>query len=88
MSGTVHEGVRGRDEEEITPQQLPGFNQTLLRFLEVEIDVQRLDEVRDRITVLVVLLADDADQVLELFLMLAGVAAAIAVRDDCRCQVA
>ena len=78
----VDKGVGGGDEEEVAPQQLAGLEQPLLGLFKVKVDVQRLDEVRHGIAVLVVLLLHDADQVLEVFLILARVAASAPVRDD------
>ena len=82
MSRSLHESVRSRDEEEVGAEHFFGLDQFLLRLLEVEVDVQRLDEVRDGVIILVTLLADNPRQVLELLLIQARVAAAVAVRDD------
>lgn len=55
--------------------------------LKVEVDVERLDEVGDGIGVLVVLLLDNANNVLELLLVLTSVTGAGAVGDDSGGQV-
>lgn len=82
MPGRLDEGVCSSDEEKVSSKHLFGLDEFLLRFLEVEVDVQRLDEVRDGVVVLVAFLPDDAGQVFQLLLVHARVPAAVAVRDD------
>lgn len=88
MTRRLNERVRGRDEEEVRAQHLFGFGEFALRFLEVEVDVERLDEVGDGVVVLVAFLLDDPHDVLELLLVLARVARAAAVGNDSGGEVA
>lgn len=88
MTSRIHKGIRGSDEEKIASQQLAGFDQSLLGLFKVEINVQRFDEICDRIIVFIVLLLDDPNQVLEMLLILSGIPTSAPVSDDRRRQVA
>lgn len=88
MPGRVDECVSGAEQEEVVLEDLLGLAQLLLGLLEVKVDVQGLDEVGDGVGVLVRFLAHDADQVLELALVLVAVAGAAAAGDDGGGQVA
>ena len=87
MSGSLDKAICGRNEEEIGTEHLLGFGEFLLRLLEIEIDVERLDEVGYRVLVFVVLLLDNTDDILELLLVLSGVSCAVSVGDDSCCEV-
>ena len=87
VTGSLDEGVRCRNKEEVGTEHLLSLDQLLLGLLEVEIDVKSLNEVGNWVAVLVVLLLDDTDDVLELLLVLPSVACAGAVGDDCSGQV-
>ena len=87
MSGSFNEGVRCCDQEKVGTEDLLGFREFFLGFFEIKIDVESFDEIGYGVVVLVVLLLDNADDVLELLLILARVACAAAIRDDCRCQI-
>ena len=82
MSRCVHKLVCRAEQEEVVLENLLGLAQLLLGLLKVKVDVQGLDEVGDGVAVLVALLAHDADEVLELLLVLIGVARLAAVGDD------
>jgi hypothetical protein len=82
MSRRIYKRVGRAEEEEVVLQDLLRLAQLLLCLLKVKVDVQRLDEVGDGVIVLVAFLANDADQVLELLLVLVRVAALIPVCDD------
>src|SRR5690242_14871261 len=88
MPGGVDECVGGGEQEKVVLKNLLGLAELLLGLLKVKVDVQGLDEVGDGVGVLVALLADDADQVLELALVLVRVAGAAAAGDDGGGQVA
>lgn len=87
MSSSLNERLRCIDKEEIRAQDLFGFREFLLRFFEIEIDVQGFDEVGYRVVVLVVLLLDDADDILQLLLVLSRIARARTIRDNRSCQI-
>ena len=87
VAGSLNKGVRCRNKEEVGTEHLLSLDQLLLGLLEVEIDVKSLNEVGNWVAVLVVLLLDDTDDVLELLLVLSGVACTGAVGDDCSGQV-
>ncbi len=82
MSSSLNKRIRSRHEEEIGPQDLFGFDEFLLRLFKVKIDVQRLDEIRHRVVILVSFLPHDPSQVFELLLVQTRVPAAVSVRDD------
>ena len=88
MPGCVDECVGGAEQEEVILEDLLSLAQLLLRLLKVEVDVQGLDEVGDGVGVLVPFLAHDADEVLELALVLVAVAGTAAAGDDGCGQVA
>lgn len=88
MPRGIDKCIRSAKQEEVFLENLLGFTQLLLGLLEIKVDVQRLDEVGDRVGVLVALLAHDADEVLELALVLVRVAGAVAAGDDGGAQVA
>lgn len=88
MPGGVDECVGGGEQEKVVLENLLGLAELLLGLLKVKVDVQSLDEVGDGVGVLVALLADDADQVLELALVLVRVAGAAAAGNDGGGQVA
>lgn len=88
MPRGVDKCVCGAEQEEVVLENLLGLAELLLGFLKVKVNVQGLDEVGDRVGVLVALLADDADEVLELALVLVRVAALVAAGDDGGGQVA
>jgi len=71
VTGSVQELLRGRDEEEVGLEDLVGLRQATLSLLKVEIDVKGLDESGDRVVVLVVFLAHNAHEILELLLVVA-----------------
>lgn len=73
VTGSIDESVGGRDKEEIAAQNILGLAELLLCLLEIEIDVKGLDEIGDGVGVLVVLLAHNADQILQLLLVDTGV---------------
>lgn len=73
--------VAGR-QEEIVGEHLLAHAQLRLGLVEVEVDVEALDELRDRVAVVVGLLLDDLDEVLD------DVLAALAVDDDAHREVA
>ena len=50
--------------------------------LEVEVNIQCLNEICHRVSILVAFLPDNSNEVLELLLVLVGVAVAVAVSDD------
>lgn len=87
MSCSFDKRIRCGNKEEIRAQDFLGLRELLLRFFEVEIDVQGFDEVGYGVVVLVVLLLDDADYIFELLLVLARVARARSVRNNCCSQV-
>lgn len=87
VPGGLNERIGSCYKEEIGAEHFFCFRELLLGFLEVEIDVQRLNEVCNRVVVLVVLLFNNADDVLELLLVLTSIACAAAVRDYCCCEV-
>ena len=76
VTGRLDERVGGGDKEEVGAENLLSLDELLLGLLEVKIDVKGLDEIGDWVAVLVVLLLDDADDILKLLLVLAGVASA------------
>ncbi len=82
MPRSLDEGVGSRDEEKVSTEDLLSLDEFLLRLLEVEVDIQGLDEVGDGVVVLVPLLPNNTGQVLQLLVVQARVAAAVAVRDD------
>ena len=71
MAGSVEELLGGRDKEEVGLEDFVGLGQATLSLLKVEVDVQGLDESSDGVVVLVVLLAHDAHEILELLLVVA-----------------
>ena len=87
MSGGLDEAIGCSNEEEIRSKNLLGLGEFLLRLLEVKIEVKGLDEVGHRVVVLVVFLLDNSDDVLELLLVLSGVACTAAVGDNCCSEV-
>lgn len=83
VTGSLNEGIGSRNEEEVAPQHILGLTQLLLGLLKVEVNVQRLNEVGDGVGVFVALLANDADQVLQLLLVdVAVLVGTVAVGDD------
>ena len=88
VAGGVDKGVGGAEQEEVVLENLLGLAELLLGLLEVKVDVEGLDEVGDGVGVLVTLLADNADQILELALVLVRVAGAAAAGDDGSGEVA
>lgn len=87
VASSLNKGVGRRNKEEVGTEHLLSLDELLLGLLEVEIDVKSLDEVGNWVAVLVVLLLDDTDDVLELLLVLASVACAGAIGNDCSGQV-
>lgn len=71
MASGVEELLRGGDKEEVGLEDLVSLEKTALSLLEVEVDVESLDESGDRVVVLVVLLAHNAHEILELLLVVA-----------------
>jgi hypothetical protein len=88
MPRGIDESIRGAKQEKVVLENLLGLAKLLLGLLKVKVNVQGLDEVGDGVGVLVALLAHDADQVLELALVLVRVAGAVAAGDDGGGQVA
>ena len=88
MPCSINECVRRTEQEEVVLQDLLSLAELLLSLLKVKVDVQRLDEVGNGVGVLVALLPDNANQVLELPLVLVRVAATVAACDDSGGQVA
>jgi len=85
MSCSLNERVGCSNKEEITSQHLFSFAEFLLRFFKIEVDVEGLDEVGNGVGVFIIFLLDDADDVLQLLLVLASVPSATTVRNDgCR----
>lgn len=83
MTGSLNERIGSRNEEEVAPEHVLSFTQLLLSLLEVEVDVERLDEIGDRVGVFVVFLTHNTDEILQLLLVKAVVpVCAIAVGDD------
>ena len=82
VARSVDKGIGGGEEEEVGAEDILGEAELALSLLEVEVDVEGADELSDGVVVLVGLLLDDADYVLELFLVLAGAASAAAAGDD------
>lgn len=87
MPGIVDESVGACGKEEVRPQHLLGTRQLSLSLLEVEVDEQGTHKLGKGVVVLVGLLAHDADNVLELFLLHARVASAAAAGDNSGGQV-
>ena len=88
MPRGINKCVGGAEQEEVVLENLLGLAELLLGLLKVKVNVQGLDEVGDGVGVLVALLPDNADQVLELALVLIRVAAPVAAGDDGGGQVA
>ena len=88
MPRRIDKLVRTSKQEEIVLKDDLCLAELLLRLLEVEVDVQGLDEVGDRVGVLVALLSDNPDQVLQLLLILVRVPGLIAAGDYGRGEVA
>ena len=82
MSRGIDELVSCTQQEEVVLENLFCLAELLLCLLKVKVDVQGLDEVGDRVAVLVALLTYDPDQVLELLLVLVRVPATVAGSDD------
>lgn len=82
MSRALDKALCRRRQKEVALEHLLRLTQLLLRLLEIEINVERCDELGDGVRVLVQLLLDDADEVLELLLVGGRVAAACPVGDD------
>lgn len=82
VSGVVDESVGASSKEEVGSQHLLGTGQLSLGLLEVEVDEQGAHELGQGVVVLVGLLAHDADNVLELFLLHTRVASAAAAGDN------
>lgn len=88
VAGGVDEEVGGGEEEEVGAQDLLGETELTLGLLEVEVDVEGANEVGDGVAVLVGLLLHDADDVLQLLLVLAGTPRTAATGDNAGGQVA
>ena len=87
VSGGVNEGVGGRGKEEVASADLGGGRESLTGSLEVVGDVESVDELGDRVGVLVGLLADVSDDVLDLLLLDGAVASATTAGDNGSDQV-
>jgi len=88
MSRRVDKQVCGAQQEEVVLQNFLRLAELLLRLLKVKVDVQSLDEVGDRVIVLVAFLSHDPDEILELLLVLVRVPATVTAGDDGSSEVA
>lgn len=82
VSGSVDKGVGGRSKEEVASADLLSHGQGLAGSLKVVGNVQSADELGDGVGVLVGLLADVADNVLDLLLLDGAVAGATAASNN------
>ena len=82
MPRRFDECVCGGGQEEVALQNLLRFAELLLRFLEVEVNVECIDKVCHWVAVFVALLPDHADEIFELFLVLVCVPCAASVGDN------
>ncbi len=88
VAGRVDKVVGVGEQEEVAAENLLGQDKLALSLLEVEVDAEGVHEPGDGVLVLVGLLLNDADDVLHLLLVDAGILRAPAVRDDSDGQVA
>lgn len=88
VTSGLDKGVGGRGEEEVAAADLLGGAESFTGSVEVVCDVEGVDELSDGVGVLVGLLADVADDILELLLLSRAVARAGAAGDDGSNQVA
>jgi hypothetical protein len=85
MSRRIHKRIRRTEQEEIVLENLLRLAELLLCLLKVKVDVQSLDKVGDGVVILVALLPYNTDEVLDLLLVLVGIAAGggpVAASDD------
>ena len=88
MSRGIDELISGAEKEEIVFENLLCLAELLLGLFKVKVNVQGLDEVSNRVVIFVVLLADNAHEVLELLLILIRVAGLVAAGDNGGSEVA
>ena len=82
MPCRINKRIRSAEQEKVVLQNLLSLAEFLLCFLEVEVNIQCLDEICHRVSILVAFLPDNPNEVLELLLVLVGVTVAVAVCDD------
>ena len=82
MPCRLHKRIRGRGEKEVPLQHFLRFTKLFLRFFEIEIDVECIDEVCYRVTVLIPFLPDYTDKILQQFLVRICASRAASVGDD------
>lgn len=88
MTSSLNKGISGGGEEEIGAADVLGETKGLTGGIEIVGNVECVDELGDGIVVLIGLLADVADDVLELLLLSGRVAGASTTGDDGSDEVA
>lgn len=81
VAGRVDKRLGRGNQEEVALENLLGLTELALGLFEIKVDTERGNKLGDGVTVLVKLLLDDTDEILELLLVGARVAGAIAVGD-------
>lgn len=82
VAGGLDEGIGGGGEEEVAAADILGGAEGLAGGVEVVGDVEGVNELGDGVVILVGLLADVADDILQLLLVERAVAGAVAAGDD------
>lgn len=87
VTSSLDKGIGGRGEEEVAAADLLGGAESFTSSVEVVSNVEGVDELSDGVGILVSLLADVADDILELLLLSRAVARSGAAGDDGSNQV-
>jgi hypothetical protein len=82
VSGSIDKGIGGRRKEEVASADLGGHGEGLTGSLEVVGDVEGVDELCDRVGILISLLSDITDDVLDLLLLDGAVASTATAGDN------